>query len=202
MATDPQQKNAQNQSPGIWYPITGGAQIAELLKVQINAVAFKADQTAPQLPCVGTPKVLAPQPLQMLFADVWSASYNTPIKNPVGVSMNLASNTVIVPPRAKPGQTVELALTYAPSDDAYQPRVVFTNPDGSDCVDVKVLSYGTPASVTYAVPGNTYPSTNSMVPITVQVSPQATPSVLGLRMIPTDGSSPPAIPAFLTIATA
>jgi hypothetical protein len=202
MATDP----ASGQ--GVWYPISGGAQIAELFKVQINAVAFAAQAAPPQLPCLASPNVAVPQPLQILYADVWDAANATSIPNVVGMPMTLASNTVIVPPRAKPGQTVELVLTYAYGTAGYQPQIVFTAPDGSDCADVTVTAVGTPQTVTYAVPGNSYPGPSLMVPFTVKVSAQAKPAVLGLRMIPPSGVGGlppppgPAVPAFLTIATA
>jgi hypothetical protein len=201
MATDP------STGQGIWYPITGGAQIAELLKVQINAVAFAAGIPL-QLPCVRSLDVGVPQPLQLLYASVWDAANAAAIPNVVDMPMTLASNTVIVPPRAKPGQTVELALTYSYGNAGYQPVVAFTLPDGAACPDVTVVSIGVPRRVTYAVPGNSYPSPCSMVHITVRVSQQAKPAVLGLRLLAPDGvsgqpSAPtPAVPAFLTIATA
>jgi hypothetical protein len=201
-ATDP------STGQGDWYPITGGAQIAEMMKVQINAVAFPSETAPPQLPCVVSLDVGVPQPLQLLYAHVWDASNATAIPNVVNMPMTLASNTVIVPPRAKPGQTVDLALTYSYGNSGYQPVITFACPDGSDCPDVKVVSIGTPQTVTYAVPGNSYPSPCSVVRFKVQVSAQAKPEVLGLRLLAPAGVSGqlsppvPAVPAFLTIATA
>jgi hypothetical protein len=115
---------------------------------------------------------------------------------------------VIVPPRVRPGQTVDLVLTYSYGNTGYQPVIAFTLPDGTDCPDVTVTSLGTPQTVTYAVPGNSYPGPSLMVPFTVQVSQQAKAAVLGLRLVPPAGVSgrpsppSPAVPAFLTIATA
>jgi len=202
MATDP------SDGQGKWYPITGGAQIAELFKVQINAVAFAAQAAPPQLPCNNALDVGVPQPLQLLYASVWEACNATAIPNVVNMSMTLASNTVIVPPRVKPGQTVDLVLTYGYGNTGYQPVITFAWPDGTDCTDIKVISTGKPQTVAYAVPGNSYPGPCLMVPLTVQVSAQAKSAVLGLRMVPPAGVSghpsppAPAVPAFLTIATA
>lgn len=201
MATDP----ATGQ--GVFYPITGGAQIAELLKVQINAVAFPAGSAPQQFPCLAVaPTPFPPQPLQMLYADQWNAANATPIPNVVGQAMTLASNTVIVPPRVKPGQSVKLVLTFSAdsSGGSNAPVMTFVAPDGSIAPDVLVSNVGQPYSVTYAVPGNSYPSQNLAVEFTVNIAAHAQPAVLGLRLTsPGTNPSPPPppIPAFLTIDT-
>lgn len=185
---------------GAWYPASG-ARIAELLRVQINALALAADAPAPQYPCTRSVDA-APQPLQILYADVWTAAYRTPVPNVVGYPMTLASNTVIIPPRVKPGQEVDLVLTYT-ARDGYGPIVTFVTDDGTPSGDATVVSYGTPEPVTYAVPGNTYPSANMAVTLRVAVSSTAAPAVLGLRLAGyAEGDEPPAAPAFLTIADA
>jgi hypothetical protein len=51
----------------------------------------------------------------MLYADQWNAANATAIPNVVNYPMTLASNTVIVPPRVKPGQSVDLVLTFSPA---------------------------------------------------------------------------------------
>jgi hypothetical protein len=63
----------------------------------------------------GGPRDEYRQPLQMLYADQWNAANATAIPNVVNYPMTLASNTVIVPPRVKPGQSVDLVLTFSPA---------------------------------------------------------------------------------------
>jgi hypothetical protein len=200
MATDPA------TGFGTFYPISGGAQIAELLKVQINAVAFPVQPGPQQFPCVTTaPSPYPPQPLQMLYADQWNAANATVIPNVVNQPMTLASNTVIVPPRVEPGRSVDLVLTFNPdsSGSTAAPSMAFVAPDGTISSDVTISNVRHPYTVTYAVPGNSYPSSCSAVSFTAQVSRQAQPAVLGLRLTSpgmTADPPPPPIPAFLTIA--
>ena len=146
--------------------------------------------------CVGTPPVQTVQPLQMMFLDLWNAYYGTAVPNVVGYPMNLGSNTVIMPPMVEPGDSgVELALTCSGvvlGPENQLPDVSFT-PGG----DITVTEVTGPTTVTYAVPGNSYPSQNQLLTLTVDIASDAQPRLYGVQVTNYGQAAADAAPALL-----
>jgi hypothetical protein len=152
------------------------------------------------------------QPLQIMFQVLWDAYYGTTVNTPVGVAMVLASNSSIIPPTLVPGQKNQaLALTYAaPTGNSalpptQWPTVVFTLPNGQADSSVTTTVAGFNPSVTYAVPGNTYPSESQLLNLRVGVAANSPPGVRGVVIVPAGqvfSSSAIPAPAFLVVAAA
>jgi hypothetical protein len=182
---------------GIQSAIKWGAQIVETFQIGLFALPIPAAQ-APLFDCVTSTSSAdtEAQPIQMMSANLWNAYYKTPVSNPVNVPMSLASNTVIMPATLMQGQSTELALTClaTPGPNGELPQV--TVPEGD--ISFKALSL---ADVTYAAPGNSYPSEFQLLTLAVQVGAGAK---LGLRNINLTnfGQSPgePG-PAFLNVVS-
>jgi hypothetical protein len=181
--------------------ITCAGQIASTFQVGLFPRGIPAPMP-PAQPCVATPSTaVAPpaqpvliQPLQLFFADLWDAYYATSVPNPVDQQMSLASNTVIVPPRVRPGQTgLSMALTCSGVTDGRSPAIAFSG-DG-----ITVSNVSPPSTVTYAVPGNTYPGPCQLVTFDLDIASTAED---GLRSIEvTNFAQPPGppAPAFLDV---
>jgi hypothetical protein len=175
-----------------------GAQVISTFFMEINATPIPAPVPAAQ-DCVGTPSAPFPQPLQMFYTPLFKAYYASAAPpNPVGYKMSLASNTVIVPPIVRQGQQdLEMTLVCAgvvPGTNGALPTVTF---DGSGDITATVLGFDD--NVSYAVPGNSYPSTNQALSLRVSVSPKA---MIGLRSVFITNAGQktgPAAPAFLRV---
>jgi hypothetical protein len=175
-------------------PIAWGSQIVETLGMGTFARPIPAP-TPQEQPCVGTPNVSLAAPEQSMHEALWDAYYATNVPNPVGHPMNAASNTVIVAPIVEQGGSARLvvtcgSVTLGPNDEP--PSVVF--PPGDVRAEVENV-----IDVTYAVPGNSYPSESQALFLVVDVAPDA---ATGLREIQVTnfGQQPgePA-PAFLAV---
>jgi hypothetical protein len=136
----------------------------------------------------------------MLYEALWDAYHGTPVPNPVGHPMDAASNTVIVAPRVEQGATgVRMVLTCGTvtiGPEGQLPSVVFL--PGGD-ISARVLSV---TDVTYAVPGNSYPSQSQALVLVIDVSHNAR---LGLRNVQVAnwGQNPgEAAPAFVNVVPA
>ena len=194
-------------------PIEYGSQVQATLEIALfGRPIVPPPQPAPALACVASPAVVSEaQPLQILFQNVWDAYYGTTVNTPSGVSMVLASNSSIIPPTIYAGEkNVALALTYAaplgsvPLPETQWPTVYFTNADGSidSSVGVKVTGYT--ETVTYAVPGNTYPSPSQLLNLSVSVAGNSPAGVRGIVIVPAGqvfSSSLTPAPAFLVVAS-
>jgi hypothetical protein len=112
-----------------------------------------------------------------MYEEVWNACYNTSVENSIGVSMNLASNSVIVPAQVKPGATgLSMALVcqgviLGPKGEL--PAV--TTPNSG--ITIKVTKA---ADFMYAMPGHSYIDKFQLLSVKVDVSKTAQP---GLRDI-------------------
>ena len=193
---------------GVPTPIQYASQILETFDIGLFARPLLAKQPAPiecvvNLPVPG--QAAQAQPVQMFYQKVWEGYINAPVKNPAGVPMSLASNSVIIPPQVPQGASgLAMALTCSTAvrgPDGQLPTV--TVPEGD--ITFTVVSMTT---VNYAAPGNSYPSDFQLLTLNVAVSPNA---VLGLRSIVVNNPSqmgttppPPALPApaFLNIVAA
>lgn len=193
-------------------PIEYGSQVQATLEIALfGRPIVPPPQPAPALACVTSPAVVTEaQPLQILFQNVWDAYFGTTVNTPSGVTMSLASNSSIIPPTVYPGEkNVALALTYAaptgekPLPPDQWPTVYFTNADGSIDSTVSTKVDGFNPSVTYAVPGNTYPSASQLLNLSVSVAATAPAGVRGVVIVPAGQQFSPALtpaPAFLVVA--
>lgn len=191
---------------GVPTPIQYASQILETFQIGLFARPLPATQPEPSkcvvnLPANGQPAQA--QPTQMFYRAVWEGYYNTQVNTPAGVPMNLASNSVIIPPQVPQGaENVEMVLTCSTAvigSGGQLPTV--TVPEGDITFTVVNMT-----TVNYAAPGNSYPSDFQLLALNVTVSPNAVP---GLRSIvvtnpPQTGTPPPALPApaFLNIVAA
>lgn len=182
---------------GIQY----GAQVAETFLMEINATAVPGTVPATQ-PCVGTPATPLPQPLQMFYTALWNGYYaSQEPANPVGVAMSLASNSVIMPPLVRQGQS-DLEMTLVCTGVVLGPggQLPAVTSDHGDGITVQVVALTN--DVSYAVPGNSYPSANQALTLRVSVSAQAAPGLRSVTLVNHGQAAGPAAPAFLQVAGA
>ena len=175
--------------------IAYGGQIAQTFAIGLFPRPLP-QAAPPAVPCVAP---LAPgtvQPLQLMTAAVWDAYYDTTFPTPAGPQMSLASNTVIVPASIPQGASdVELALTCSGAAGA-APQIAF----GGEGVAVSGVS--APVSVSYAVPGNSYPGDCQLVRFTISVDASAAPGLRGLTIANAGQRPGPAGPGLLNVVAA
>jgi hypothetical protein len=149
--------------------IKWAAQMAATFKVALFPLPIPTTEPQTPQPCVvfTNPPQASPQPLQLMFANIWNAMYNTPVDNPVGGTANLAGNSLVVPPIVVAGGTYDMVLTCDSLSPAPGLTVSFVMP-GSTTPDPNItVTVGDVTSVTYAVPGNSYPGTYNAVSLNV-----------------------------------
>ena len=178
-------------------PINWAAQITETFHVGLFAYGIPAEQAAPALNCIksNAPDESLPQPIQMMFLDLWGNYYNTPVNNPVGYPMNMASNTVIMPPVLKQGNSYQLALIFIASSGSESELPLVSVPEE----DIR-FSSSEVANVTYAAPGNSYPSVFQIVILDANVSPDATPGLRNIILSYENAKSDVPAPAYLCVS--
>jgi hypothetical protein len=181
-------------------PIKWAAQIAETFNMGTFARPIPSPIPTPQ-PCVAAlpPAQSLAAPQQMMYEVLWDAYYNTAVQNPVGDAMSLASNTVIVAPTVEQGASAEVVLTCAgvtlgPNNEL--PGVVF--PPG-DKIVAEVRSV---TDVTYAVPGNSYPSESQAVLLRVTVASDAPIGLSGVQVTNYGQKTGETAPALLNVVAA
>lgn len=189
-----------------------GSQVQATIEIALFGRPIPPVNATPKLACLGTPTNLQAQPLQSMYKPLWDAYYNTKINTPSGVQMALASNSSIIPPTVHPGdQNLAIVLTYAaptgssPLPSTQWPTVVFTDASGNPDTTITAKVTGFTPKVTYAVPGNTYPSDNQLLDLQVSIAANAQPGVRGVVIVPAGqvfSSSITPAPAFLVVATA
>ncbi|UKE74789.1 hypothetical protein [Xanthomonas graminis] len=181
-------------------PIDYAAQVAATFFMQINATPIPIDGPLQSEPCVGTPAMPTPQPLQIFHSALWQAYYDTPAPaNPVGAPMVLASNTVILPPTVSPGQS-EVLLTLVCTGASLGPQgqlptVSFGGAPGSIVATVLSLEN----EIVYTVPGNSYPSSNQALALRVDVAANAARGLVAVSITNFGQETPQAAPSFLRI---
>jgi len=175
-------------------PVQWAAQIAQTFSMQIAAMALPQSPGPAAQGCAGSPAVPLAQGLQLFHTPVFEAMIATPISNPVGQPMNLASNSTMIAPQVAPGaqrQSLTLVVTGL-LPDTQIPSVSFG-------AGVQVVAAGPMRVVNYAIPGNTYPSDSYSLTIYVSVDSNAAP---GLRdaQVTNQGQAPSvAVPALLNV---
>lgn len=153
-------------------PVQWAAQIAQTFNMQIAAMALPQSPGPVAQACAGSPAVAQAQALQLFNTPVFDAMIATPITNPVGQPMNLASNSTMIAPHIEPG-AVRRPLTLVLTGLLDPPQL----PNVSFGPGVSVVA-GAMQPVHYAIPGNTYPSDSWALSLLVNVDAGAAP---GLR---------------------
>ena len=192
-------------------PIQYASQVMATIEIALFGRPIPPVAATPKEPCVPS-SISNPQaqPLQIMFQNLWDAYVGTTINTPVGVPMVLASNSSIIPPTVHAGDTnLKLALTYAaptgtnPLTPQQWPQVVFTLPNGQADTSITTSVIGFQPSVTYAVPGNTYPSASQLLSLSVAVGSGAPAGVRGIVIVPAGqvfSTQLTPAPAFLVVA--
>lgn len=189
---------------GVNQPIKYASQIQNTFHVGLFARPLPTAQPKPIACVINLPTDTQPaqvQPVQMFYQSVWNGYYAKQVSNPAGVQMSLASNSVIVPPPVKQGATnLAMVLTCSTAVTGAGGQLpTVTVPEGD--IQFTVLGMG---DVTYAAPGNSYPSQFQLLTLGVSVGRTAK---TGLRSIvvsnpPQPGNAPPPAlpaPAFLNV---
>lgn len=176
--------------------IAWAGQIVQQITMQIVAMGYQKAAPAP-IPCVGTPDVSYAQPAQLFHQSVFSGFYATGVSG-VNFPMSLISNSTLIAPLVQQGAAnipmVLVCATVTSGSNGELPTVTFTG----DGISVEVISA---MPVTYAVPGNSYPSSYTALNIAVSVNANA---ALGLRDVYVTNPGQPqqaAMPALLNIVT-
>jgi hypothetical protein len=185
---------------GQFLPIQWGAQLVETLSVGLFArplppAATNKYDCVTFLDSTTTPPAL-PQPVQMMYAVLWNAYYATQVKNPMSQAMNLASNTVIVPPIVEQGASgIDMVLTCSTvslGPQGQYPQV------GVLEGDIFFTTTGM-KTVTYAAPGNSYPSQFQVLTLKVNVNANAKWGLRSILLVNYGQSANQAAPAFLNV---
>lgn len=178
--------------------IDWGSQVAATFKMHIVASAFKDTVPAGYPAVADAPNPLA-QPQQLFDAAYFNAMYPVMVPNPVNHPISLLSNSTFIPPCIMVGaSTIPMVLTAATctaqaGDPSTFPSVSFDDPN----ITAQVTSVQN--NITYAVPGNSSPSTSTALFINVTVSPQATPGVKGIHITNPGQDLGPAMKALLNV---
>lgn len=182
-------------------PIDWAGQIAQTFLMQIVATALPAS-TPNALACVGSTSsanTLA-QPLQLFYADVFTAMSTQAVPNPVDQPMTLVSNSTLIAPIIQQGTTnAQMVLTAATvqlGPGGELPSVTF---DGEG--DLTALVTGT-STINYAVPGNSYPSEATVLLLDVTATASATLGLRNLFVTNYGQSQGAAMPMLLNVVTA
>ena len=154
--------------------IDWGSQVAATFKMQIVAAGYSG--TTPQgYPPVSdtTPENTLAQPLQIFYKDYFDTMYNTAVPNPVDNPISLLSNSTYVPLSVNVGTTSTEMVVIAGTCTAKEnqpntyPKITFQDPN------ITAVVNAVKENVYYAVPGNSQPSTNTALYITVTVGSAA-----------------------------
>lgn len=176
--------------------VTYGAQLADTFLMAIAAMVLPLSTIPADQPCAGSPDAAdtLAQALQLFHTPVFAGMAAQSVPNPVGQAMTLLSNsTMIAPQVARGASDVPMTLVLGGiADEGTPPSIVF-----GDGITVAVT--GAMTTVTYAIPGNTYPSANHALPITVSVAADAAPGLRGALVNNPGQSGTTPAPAMLHI---
>jgi len=179
-------------------PIVYGGQVTQTFNMQIVASAFTGSTPAAIACSVSKSQTDAlAQPLQMFYAAVFNAMANDKVANPVAQPMTLVSNSTLIAPIIKQGGTGQMALTCdtltaIPGDSSTWPVISF---DGTD-LTANITSVGT---VNYAVPGNSYPGSYSVLYFDLSVANNAKTGLRNVYVTNPGQAQGAAMPALLNV---
>lgn len=175
-------------------PIVWGGQIVQQILMQIVAMGYTAAVPA-AIPCVGDPAVIYAQPAQLFHQAVFTGMYATGISG-VDFPMSLISNsTLIAPLVARNASSVQMVLVCATvtlGANGELPTVSFSDSNMSATV-VSAMP------VTYAVPGNSYPSSYTALNILVSVNETASPGLKDVYVTNYEQTMQAPMPALLNV---
>jgi hypothetical protein len=181
--------------------IVYAAQIIYTMQMHILAASFPLTSPPPQFDCVwccsSAPAPSYAQPLQLFHTAVWSAMYATMVPNPVGNPISLASNSTMIAPFVQPGKTYDMTLTVAGASGT--PAVAATL-NGAPDTSITIAVTGS-QEVTYAVPGNSYPSSSTALSLSVTVAAGAPLGVRGITVTNPDDPAQAAMPSLLNVVS-
>lgn len=172
-------------------PILYASQINQTFEMQIVGQAITQAVSPATQPCTGSPAVARAQPLQLFHKAVFDAMYAQTYDTVVGVTANLASNSTMIAPRIAPGTTALMVLVVDAIDPSKPPTVSL-----GDGISVGV---GAITEVSYAIPGNSYPSTSYAITLQVNVTGAAQVGPRGCQVTNPGQAFAPAIPALLQV---
>lgn len=160
-------------------PIQWASQIAQTFQVALYPLPIPQTNNQPITPCTAPNKPCGnAQPLQVMHESLFLAYYGSFVPNPRSFPMNLASNTIVVAPEARRGQTAQLAVicSCAAAGAGGQLPVVSFAEAGSSTPDPAIKATVTSLSnVFYAIPGNSYPSESQLLLVDVAINTAAKP---------------------------
>ena len=175
--------------------IEWGGQVSRTFNMQIvaSALALPADAVRP---CSGVPTNPTPDPQQLFHESVFNAMAAHQVVNPMGQYMNLLSNSTYIPPKVTIGSSsVPMVLTTDAIDFSKgNPVITFDDP----AITATFVRHDT---VSYAIPGNSYPSSSIALYFTVNVGATAKPGAHGVFLSEANESPGPAMPALLQIVS-
>ncbi|WP_343744315.1 hypothetical protein [Chitinophaga sp.] len=182
-------------------PINWGSQVAYTFKMQIVASAYQGTTPQGYEPVGDTPpdQTFA-QPLQLFYQDYFDTLYNINVPNPVNHPIPLLSNSTYVPSYINVGTTAASMVivvgtcTAKANQPSTWPSVTFDDPN----ITAKVTAVK--ENITYAIPGNSQPSTNTAVYMTVTVGANATPGQHGVYVTNAGQQQKPAMPALFMVS--
>ena len=181
--------------------INWGSQLAATFKMQIVASAYAGKAPTGYDP-VGTPTPANTfaQPLQLFYQNYFDALYNTSVPNPVNHPIPLLSNSTYVPAIINVGSSamkmvvVAATCTAKEGQPATYPAITFDDPN------ITATVTAVKENIYYAIPGNSQPSTNTALYITVKVGVNAKAGQHGVFVTNVGQSSQPAMPALFLVS--
>ncbi|MBC9911591.1 hypothetical protein [Chitinophaga varians] len=182
-------------------PINWGSQVAYTFKMQIVASAYQGTTPQGYEPVGDTPpESTYAQPLQLFYRDYFEALYKTNVPNPVNHPIPLLSNSTYVPSYINVGTTgvsmvvVAATCTAKENQPSTYPSVTFDDPN----ITAQVTAVK--ENVTYAIPGNSQPSTNTAIYIAVSVGANAAPGQHGVYVTNAGQQRQAAMPALFMVS--
>jgi hypothetical protein len=161
-------------------PLQWAGQITQNMNMAIFANAYPSTQES-LYACAMPATTMYAEPLQLFHEGIYTAMVGVNIPNPVAFPMTLLSNSNYVPPVVECNNGYNMVLTYVPigpvgsinpNESNTWPAVSFD--DNSITATVTKVNN----SLTYATPGNSYPSACVVLYLSVKV---ANGSVSGLH---------------------
>jgi hypothetical protein len=185
-------------------PFQYGGQLAQLMMMQIIALATPTTTVNVPVGCVPASPTQLIAPIQLFHTVVFDAMYNTTEASPEIMGIPLLSNSTYIAAYTNMGETYSMTLVFVPAGSGDLPPTtvtcfIYDSSSNSYVLDPNIsvaIDASTNAQINYAVPGSTYPGSSNMVEITVTVAANSTP---GLRGIALDGG--PVMPAMLNVGT-
>ncbi|MBC9931028.1 hypothetical protein [Chitinophaga qingshengii] len=182
-------------------PINWGSQVAYTFKMQIVASAYQGTTPKGYEPVGDTdPANTFAQPLQLFYRNYFDTLYNINVPNPVNHPIPLLSNSTYVPSVVNIGTTAaNMAIvvgtcTAKENQPNTYPSITFDDPN----ITAQVTAVK--ENITYAIPGNSQPSTNTVVYMVMTVGANATPGQHGVYVTNVGQQRQAAMPALFVVS--